>query len=66
MSLSAPPVALPHQQTQEQRKASLIKTVRNVCKHQKVITTFRGSEDKDLSPKIGYPGSSMLLQEGML
>lgn len=45
-SLSAPPVALPQQQAQEQRKVSLIKTIRNVCKQQKVITTFQGSEDK--------------------
>jgi hypothetical protein len=45
-SLSAPPVALPQQQTREQRKVLLIKTVRNVCKYQKVITIFQGSEDK--------------------
>jgi len=45
-SLSAPPVALPQQQAQEQRKVSLIKTIRNVCKYQKMITTFQCSEDK--------------------
>jgi hypothetical protein len=65
-SLSAPPVALPQQQTQEQRKVLLIKTVRIVCKHQKVTPHFRVQKtNKDLPPKIGYPGSSTLLQ-GML
>ena len=44
-SLSAPPVALPQQQTREHRKVSLIKTVRIVRKHHKAIT-FQGSEDK--------------------
>lgn len=45
-SLSAPPVALPQQQTREERKVLLIKTVRIVHNHQKVITTFQGSKDK--------------------
>jgi hypothetical protein len=34
------------QQTQEQRKVSLIKRVSIVRKHREVITTFQGSEDK--------------------
>jgi hypothetical protein len=41
-SLSAPPVALPKQE----RNVPLIKTIRNVRKHQKVITTLQVSEDK--------------------